>query len=138
MFELQPDLQSYFKFQLREPSLELKLHVRAVIATLDRCVKHLDDWSNVEEDFEQLGMMHAMLNVTKEQLQVRSRLVSFMGMSYYVIVEESDVIFVHENHFLHWQISMKSMAGVIIFALLKSIFKMMSIYLWILLHRMSF
>ena len=63
-------MQNYFKFQLDCPSLELKLHVRAVIAALDRCVKHLDDWSDVEEDFEQLGTMHAMLNVRKEQLQV--------------------------------------------------------------------
>eukprot|EP00112_Aurelia_sp_Birch-Aquarium-sp1_P010719 Seg2281.6 transcript_id=Seg2281.6/GoldUCD/mRNA.D3Y31 product=Neuroglobin protein_id=Seg2281.6/GoldUCD/D3Y31 len=69
LFEVQPNLHSYFKFDLDGQSLELKLHVRAVIATLDKCIKNMDDWNNVEENFEQLGMMHSMLGVSKDQLQ---------------------------------------------------------------------
>ena len=67
---MQPSLQSYFKFDFDGQSLELKLHVRAVIASLDKCIKNMDDWNNVEENFEQLGMMHSMLGVSKDQLQV--------------------------------------------------------------------
>eukprot|EP00794_Sanderia_malayensis_P008903 gene8903-9854_t len=78
LFDEDSQLLQYFKFSKDSQNLQLKLHVRAVMATLDRCIKNLDNWDNVDENFQQLGAMHSSMGVQPDQVEKLAR--SFLWM----------------------------------------------------------